>query len=73
VIAGTQNETARIIGTTPATAGLRLRHVDRLVHQLSLGGQQLRVAVIGATTADNLELTDKSIGSTIYIGGCPSI
>ena len=31
----------------------------------------LRVAVIGATTADNLSLTDSSIGSTIYIGGLP--
>jgi putative ABC transport system permease protein len=31
----------------------------------------LRVAVIGATTADNLSLTESSIGSTIYIGGLP--
>ena len=31
----------------------------------------LRVAVIGATTADNLGLTTTSIGSTIYIGGLP--
>jgi len=38
VIAGTQNETARIIGTTPGIpAGLRLRHVDRLLYQPGLG------------------------------------
>ena len=29
------------------------------------------MAVIGATTADNLGLTESSIGSTIYIGGLP--
>jgi len=31
----------------------------------------LRVAVIGGATADNLDLTQSSIGSTIYIGGLP--
>ena len=31
----------------------------------------LRVVVIGGATADDLGLTDSSIGSTIYIGGLP--
>jgi putative ABC transport system permease protein len=31
----------------------------------------MRVAVIGATTADNLGLTESSLGSTLYVGGLP--
>jgi putative ABC transport system permease protein len=31
----------------------------------------MRVAVIGSTTADNLGLTQSSLGSTFYIGGLP--
>jgi putative ABC transport system permease protein len=72
VIAGTQNETARIIGTTPG-------YLEVFAYQMWTGvflnqasiDHNLRVAVIGATTADNLGLTETAIGSTIYVGGLP--
>ena len=72
VIAGTQNETARIIGTTPGYLPVFAYDMwtGSFINSASVDNN-LRVAVIGATTADNLELTDKSIGSTIYIGGLP--
>ena len=72
IIAGTQNETARIIGTTPG-------YLDVFAYQMWSGtflnqasvDSNLRIAVIGATTADNLGLTETAVGSTIYIGGLP--
>ena len=72
VIAGTQNETARIIGTT-------LGYLEVFAYQMWSGNflnqasvdHNLRVAVIGSTTADNLGLTETAVGSTIYIGGLP--
>jgi putative ABC transport system permease protein len=72
VIAGTQNETARIIGTTPGYLSVFAYDmwVGSFLNQASVDNN-LRVAVIGATTADNLSLTDTSVGSTIYIGGLP--
>jgi putative ABC transport system permease protein len=44
--------------------------VGSFLNQASVDNK-LRVAVIGATTADNLSLTDASVGSTIFIGGLP--
>ena len=72
VIAGSLNETARIIGTTPAYLSVFAYDTwtGSFLNQASVD-HNLRVAVIGATTADNLSLTDSSIGSTIYIGGLP--
>ena len=72
VVAGTQNETARIIGTTPG-------YLEVFAYQMWTGNflnqasvdHNLRVAVIGSTTADNLGLTETAVGSTIYIGGLP--
>jgi putative ABC transport system permease protein len=72
VIAGSQNETARIIGTTPG-------YLEVFAYQMWTGvflnqasiDHNLRVAVIGSTTADNLGLTETAIGSTIYVGGLP--
>jgi putative ABC transport system permease protein len=72
VVAGTQNETARIIGTTPG-------YLEVFAYQMWTGNflnqaavdHNLRVAVIGSTTADNLGLTETALGSTIYIGGLP--
>jgi putative ABC transport system permease protein len=72
VIAGTENETARIIGTTPGY--LSVFAYDMWVGSFLNGASvdhRLKVAVIGATTADNLSLTESSVGSTIYIGGLP--
>jgi putative ABC transport system permease protein len=72
VIAGTLNETARIIGTSPAYLSVFAYDMwtGSFINQASLD-HNMRVAVIGATTADNLSLTDTSIGSTIYIAGLP--
>src|ERR1035437_909177 len=72
VIAGTQNETARVIGTTPG-------YLEVFAYQMWTGiflnqasvDHNLRVAVIGSTTADNLGLTETAVGSTIYVGGLP--
>ena len=72
VIAGTQNETTRLVGTTPGYLSVFAYQiwVGTFLSQASVD-DNLRVAVIGATTATNLDLTSSSIGSTIYIGGLP--
>jgi putative ABC transport system permease protein len=72
VVVGTQNETARVIGTTPG-------YLPVFAYQIWVGSfinsasvdSNLRVAVIGATTADNLGLNSTSVGTTIFIGGLP--
>jgi putative ABC transport system permease protein len=72
IVVGSQNETTRVIGTTPG-------YLSVFAYQMWVGSflnnasndHNLRVAVIGATTADNLSLTETSIGSTILIGGLP--
>jgi putative ABC transport system permease protein len=72
VIAGTLNETARIVGTTPGYLSVFAYEMwtGSFISQASVDNN-LRIAVIGSTTADNLGLTDSSIGSTIYVGGLP--
>jgi putative ABC transport system permease protein len=72
VVAGTLNETATVIGTTPGYPTVRAYSmwVGTFLNQAAIDSG-LRVAVIGATTADNLGLDGSSIGSTIYIGGLP--
>ncbi|MGD0018230.1 MAG: ABC transporter permease [Candidatus Limnocylindrales bacterium] len=72
VVSGDQNETVSIIGTTPAYISVFAYDLwtGTFLNQASVD-HNLRVAVVGATTADNLSLTDSSIGSTIYIGGLP--
>jgi putative ABC transport system permease protein len=72
VVVGSQNETTRIVGTTPGYLSVfaSTMWVGTFLNQASVD-HNLRVAVIGATTADNLGLTESSIGSTIYVGGLP--
>ena len=72
VIAGTQNETTRLVGTTPGYLSVFAYQVwvGTFLSQASVD-DNLRVAVIGATTATNLDLTASSIGSTIDVGGLP--
>jgi putative ABC transport system permease protein len=72
VIAGSQNETVRVIGTTPAYLSVFAYGIwtGSFLNQASVD-YNLRQAVIGSTTADNLGLTDSSVGSTIYVGGLP--
>ncbi len=72
VVAGTQNETTRLVGTTPGYLSVFAYQiwVGTFLSQASVD-DNLRVAVIGATTATNLDLTSSSIGSTIDVGGLP--
>ena len=72
VIAGNQNETTRLVGTTPGYLSVFAYQiwVGTFLSQASVD-DNLRVAVIGATTATNLDLTSSSIGSTIDVGGLP--
>ncbi len=72
VVVGDQNETVRIIGTTPGYLSVFAYQMwtGTFINQASVD-HNLRVAVIGATTADNLGLDEKSVGSTIYVGGLP--
>jgi putative ABC transport system permease protein len=72
IVAGSLNETTRVIGTTPGYLPVFAYDVwvGSFLNQASVDNN-LRVAVIGATTADNLSLTSSSIGSTIYIAGLP--
>ncbi len=72
VVAGSQNTTTTIMGTT---GGYTVVRNFSLWQGSTLNGasvdDQLRVAVVGATTADNLGLSASSIGATIKIGGLP--
>ena len=72
IVAGSLNETTRVIGTTPGYLPVFAYDVwvGSFLNQASVDNN-LRVAVIGATTADNLSLTSSSVGSTIYIAGLP--
>jgi putative ABC transport system permease protein len=72
LVAGDQNETARVIGTTPGYLSVFAYQMwaGAFINQASVDSN-LRVAVIGATTADNLGLDESSVGSTIYVGGRP--
>ncbi len=72
VISGTQNTTTSIVGTTPSFARVR----NYAVWQGSFltdaaESAALRVAVLGATTADDLGLGAADIGRTITINGIP--
>jgi putative ABC transport system permease protein len=72
VVAGTSNETTRVVGTTPGY--LSVFAYDMWAGTFLNGASvdhNLRVAVIGATTADNLGLTETSVGSSILVGGLP--
>jgi putative ABC transport system permease protein len=72
VVAGDLNETATVTGTTPGYLHVRAFRmwVGSFLNEASID-HGLRVAVIGATTADNLGLDGSSLGSTIYIGKLP--
>ena len=72
VVAGASNETATVIGTTAGYAEVFAYNVwvGRFLTPASVD-YNMKVAVIGSTTADNLGLTENSIGSTIYVAGIP--
>ena len=72
IVVGSLNETTRVVGTTPGYLSVFAYDmwVGSFLNAASVD-HNLRVAVIGATTADNLGLTESSIGSTILVGGLP--
>ena len=72
VIAGLQNTTTSVIGTTPDYPSVRAytMWLGSFLTQTTVD-DHLRVAVLGATTADNLSLSQSSIGTTIMIAGIP--
>jgi putative ABC transport system permease protein len=72
VTAGTESATTTVLGTTPAYPTVRAYDVwqGTFLTDASLD-QDLRVAVLGATTATTLGLGAGDLGSQISIGGLP--
>jgi putative ABC transport system permease protein len=72
LVAGAQNETARVVGTTPGYLHVFAYDVwvGTFINQASVD-YGLHAAVLGSTTADNLGLTQSALGETIYLGGLP--
>jgi putative ABC transport system permease protein len=72
VAAGTESTTTTVVGTTPAYPSVRAYDVwqGTFLTDASLD-QDLRVVVLGATTATTLGLGASDIGSQISIGGLP--
>ena len=72
VIAGHENTTTTILGTTQDYPTVRHTTCGRASFLTDTSVEQsLRVAVLGSTTADDLGLGARDIGSTISIGGIP--
>jgi putative ABC transport system permease protein len=72
IVAGSQNTTTTVLGTTPAYPGVRAYAVaDGTFFNQASVDHALRVVVLGATAATDLSLTGSSIGRTITIGGVP--
>jgi putative ABC transport system permease protein len=72
VIAGTKNTTTTVIGTTPDYPAVLdyTMWTGAFLNAASEDGA-LRVAVLGATTADDLSLDASAVGTNIEIGGLP--
>jgi putative ABC transport system permease protein len=72
VVAGDTNTTTTILGTTQDYPTVRAYELwqGSFLTDTSVE-QELRVAVLGSTTADDLEIGASGIGSTITIGGIP--
>jgi putative ABC transport system permease protein len=72
VVVGDSNTTTTILGTTQDYPIVRAYDIwqGRFLSDTSVE-QSLRVAVLGATTADDLGLDASSIGSQLSIGGVP--
>jgi putative ABC transport system permease protein len=72
VTAGTESATTTVVGTTPAYPSVRAYDVwqGTFLTEVSLEGD-LRVAVLGATTATTLGLGASDLGSQISVGGLP--
>ncbi len=72
VVAGDNNTTTTILGTTQAYPTVRAYDLwqGSFLTDTSVE-DSLRFAVLGSTTADDLKITADDIGSTISIGGLP--
>jgi putative ABC transport system permease protein len=72
IAAGTTTTTTNVVGTTAAYPTVRAYEVwqGSFLTDPSVAGD-LRVAVLGATTATNLGLTATDVGSQISVGGLP--
>jgi putative ABC transport system permease protein len=72
VTAGTTSTTTTVVGTTPAYPAVRAYEVwqGTFLTDVSLD-RDLRVAVLGATTATNLGLGAGDLGTQISVGGLP--
>jgi len=72
VVAGTSNTTTTVIGTTQDYPTVRAYTVwqGRFLTDTSVESE-LRVAVLGATTAEDLGLDASAVGTDITIGGIP--
>ena len=72
VVAGSENETTTVIGTGPDYPLVFAYEIwqGSFLNQASLDND-LRVAVLGATTADDLDLGASAIGTDITIEGYP--
>jgi putative ABC transport system permease protein len=72
VVAGDLNTTTTILGTNQDYATVRAYELWQGSFLTDTAVEQgLRVAVLGSTTADDLELGADAIGSTVSIGGIP--
>ena len=72
VQAGDKSTTTTVIGTSASYPQVRAYEVwqGSFLTDVSVD-QNLRVAVLGTTTADDLGLTASDLGSTISVGGIP--
>jgi putative ABC transport system permease protein len=72
VSAGNTNTTTTVVGTTPAYPTVRAYEVwqGTFLTDPSID-RDLRVAVLGATTATNLGLVASDVGAQISVGGLP--
>ena len=70
--AGTESETVTVVGTTNAYAEVRAYDVWQGTFLTGVTvDEKLRVAVLGATTAENLGLDASALGTQVTIGGLP--
>jgi putative ABC transport system permease protein len=72
VVAGDENTTTSVVGTTPDYLAVRTFEIWQGSFLTDVANQEsLRVAVLGSTTADDLGLDADAIGSDVLVGGIP--
>jgi putative ABC transport system permease protein len=72
VVAGDENTTTSVIGTTSDYAAVRTYEVWQGSFLTDVAvAEHLRVAVLGSTTADDLGFDEDAIGTDILVGGIP--